>query len=186
LSDRLEKWIIYWLSRGGEKGREKAFDRIWRLYHGRILYFVRQRAASDAEDLVQEIFIKVFRNLDRFDPSRPFIAWIFAVARNHCINHAAAKRPVLRLLGDSGKGDEKAVDSGTPESILIENERDRIIRKALDGLDADSREMAFLRYFEGLKTRQIADVCGLPEGTVKSRLFAIRGALKEALEEHEN
>jgi RNA polymerase sigma-70 factor, ECF subfamily len=186
LGDRLEKWIVYWLSRGGERGREKAFDRIWRLYHGRILYFVRPRAGADAEDLVQEIFIKVFRNLDRFDPSRSFAAWIFAIARHHCINHAARMRPVPRPFDGSGPRTEGPVETGDPESLLIADERNRIVGEALEALDADSREMAFLRYHEGLKTRQIAEVLGLAEGTVKSRLFAIRGTLKEALREHED
>jgi RNA polymerase sigma-70 factor, ECF subfamily len=186
LSDRLEKWIIYWMSRGGEHGREKAFDRIWRLYHKRVLYFVRQRAAPEAEDLAQEIFIKVFRNLDRFDPSRPFVTWIYAVARNHCINHAAKRGPAFESHPPSEVEENRFGHADTPESILIEKERDRILQAALSRLDPDSREMAFLKYFEGLKTRQIADVTGLAEGTVKSRLFAIRGALRAALEAHEN
>ncbi len=186
MSERLEKWIIYWMSRGGEAGREKAFDRIWRLYHKRILYFVRQRHPSEAEDLVQEVFIKVFRNLDRFDPSRPFVTWVFTIARNHCINQAALKKPEIRSSGVPEDGDGRFIDPDTPESMLIESERNRIIGEALATLDPDSREMAFLRYFEGMKNRSIGEILDLPEGTVKSRLFAIRGALKEVLADHEN
>jgi RNA polymerase sigma-70 factor, ECF subfamily len=186
LSERLEKWIIYWMSRGGEAGREKAFDRIWRHYHKRVLYFVRQRFPAEAEDLAQEIFIKVFRNLDRFDPSRPFVTWIFTIARNHCINRAALKKPAVVSSGVPEDGDGRFIESDTPESMLMDGERDRIIGEALARLEPESRELAFLRYFEGMKNRRIAEILDLAEGTVKSRLFAIRGVLKEALADHEH
>ncbi len=186
LGEYIEKWIIYWMSRGGEKGREKAFDRIWRLYHRRVLYFVRQRCPADAEDLVQDIFIKVFRSLHRYDPSRSFATWVFAVARNHCIDHATARRPVVQPIGGNGQEGERAAERETPESAMLMDERERLIGHALETLDADFRETAFLRYFEGLKTRRIAEILGVPEGTVKSRLHAIRAALKEVLEKHED
>jgi len=73
-----------------------------------------------------------------------------------------------------------------PETKLLDGERDRLIESVLGTLDPDSREMAFLKYYEGLKTRQIAVVFGLPEGTVKSRLHAIREKIKEGLRSHED
>lgn len=185
LGEHIEKWIIFWMSRGGEKGREKAFDRIWRLYRRRVLYFVRQRCPADAEDLVQDIFLKVFRNLHQYDPSRSFSTWVFAVARNHCIDHATARRPIVQPIGGNGQEGGKAAERETPESMMLAEERDRRVGRALEKLDTDFRETAYLKYYEGLRTRRIAEILGIPEGTVKSRLHAIRAVLKEALKDHE-
>ncbi len=169
---------------GGEKGRDLAFDRIWRIYHKRILFFVRQRAPADAEDLTQEILLKVYRNLGRFDPERSFDTWIYSIARNHCINYFAKRRPVFQPAWAGAEGTAECREPDTPESRLVDDERDQLIDAALSRLDAESREMAYLKYFEGMKTRHIASVFGIAEGTVKSRLHQIRGRIREALRGH--
>jgi RNA polymerase sigma factor (sigma-70 family) len=186
LPEPIERWILLMLSKGGERGREIAFDRIWKRYHRRILFFVRQRAPADAEDLVQDIFLKVYHGLDGYDPSRPFVPWIYAIARNHCINHAAKKKPALRPMPEIHDTNGAFAGSDNPESRLLDGERNLAVDAALAQLDEDSREMAFLRYYEGLKTRQIASVLGIPEGTVKSRLFNIRGQIRKELASNED
>jgi RNA polymerase sigma-70 factor, ECF subfamily len=186
LNDRIETWILHWLSKGGDRGREIAFDRIWKRYHRRMLFFVRQRAPADAEDLVQDIFLKVYHGLDGYDPSRPFVSWIYAIARNHCINHAAKKKPALRRMPEIHDTEGAFAGSENPESRLLDGEQTLAIDAALAQLDEESREMAFLRYYEGLKTRQIASVFGIAEGTVKSRLFNIRRQIRKELASYED
>jgi RNA polymerase sigma-70 factor (ECF subfamily) len=186
LIERIETWILGLLAGGGRQAREIAFERIWRLYHRRILFFVRQWSAHEAEDLTQEIMLKVFQGLDRFNPVYSFSTWIYAIARYHCISHFTKKRPQVRAGFDAADSSVHFREPDDPETKLLDGERDRLIESVLGTLDPDSREMAFLKYYEGLKTRQIAVVFGLPEGTVKSRLHAIREKIKEGLRSHED
>jgi len=182
LKERIETWILLFLVKGGEGRRERAFDRIWRKYYRRIRFFVQNRVPGDAEDLTQEIMLKVYRNLERFDPNRSFNAWIYSIARNHCINHAAKKRPETGGFPEGSSAGILPSGSNTPESAYLDLERRQVIDSTLAALDQDLRETAFLRFHEGMRGREIALITGVPEGTVKSRIHTIRAKLKEALE----
>jgi RNA polymerase sigma-70 factor (ECF subfamily) len=185
LRERIETWLTVVLSRGGERAREYAFNRIWEKYSRRILFFIQNRAPGDAEDLTQEIMLKVFRNLDRFDPKYSFNTWIYSIARNHCINHLSRKRFVFNKPVRPDGEENRFVDPATPESDYLDRERRHVIDSILAGLDREDRETAFLKFFEGMKTREIADILKLPEGTVKSRIHGIRLRLKDGLEKYD-
>jgi RNA polymerase sigma-70 factor, ECF subfamily len=184
LHERIETWILLFLRKGGETRRELAFNLVWRNYHKRIRFFIRNRVRDEAEDLTQEVMLKVYQNLDRFDPGRPFNAWIYSIARNHCINHLSKKRPDVRASAWDASDRTAHPDPETPESNYLDRERERVIDSTLADLDADLRETAFLKFREGLSGREIADITGVPEGTVKSRLHFIRMQLEKALEEY--
>jgi len=181
----VETWGLAVCARLGTEQREKAFGRIWEKYHRRIFYFIRDRAPLEAEDLLQEVMLKVYQNLHRYNPARSFQAWIYAVARNHCINHLAKNRiRISRSAGPDG-GEDVFVERETPEDRMIRNEQDQRIEAVLMSLDADHRETAFLRFYEGMRCRRIAEVTAVPVGTVKSRLFIIREKLRHELEEQD-
>lgn len=185
MKERIETWILLFLIKGGEARRERAFDRIWRNYHKRIRFFIQNRVPDDAEDLTQEIMLKVYQNLERFDPNRSFNAWIYSIARNHCINHVSKKRPSVGGFPGDSSAEVLPAASDTPESKYLDRERERVIDSTLAALDPDLRETAFLRFHEGMRGREIADATGVPEGTVKSRIHCIRDKLKEALERYD-
>jgi len=179
----METWGLAVYARLGREQREEAFERIWRKYHGRILFFIRNRVPLEAEDLLQEVMLKVYQNLHRYNPGRSFQAWIYAIARNHCINHLAKKRIIVaRPCGRDGDEDF-FVETETPEDRMIRSEQEKKIEAVLKSLDAEHRETAFLRFYEGMKCSRIAEVTDVPEGTVKSRLFFIREKMRHELEE---
>jgi RNA polymerase sigma-70 factor (ECF subfamily) len=183
----IETWGFAVFARLGRGERDKAFERIWRKYHRRILFFIRNRVPLDAEDLLQEVMLKVYENLHRYNPARSFQAWIYAIARNHCINHLAKNRIRISTSACLDGGKDVFVERETPEDRMIRNEQDQKIEAVLAALDAEHRETAFLRFYEGMKCSRIAEVTDVPEGTVKSRLFYIREQLRHELEgKHEN
>jgi RNA polymerase sigma-70 factor (ECF subfamily) len=184
----LEAWTIYFQSRGPEQIRERLFNTIWASYYARVLVFVRQMVPpSEAEDRVQEIMIKVFQNLESYNPVYAFSTWIYAIARNHCLNWLKKKRPVTQPADPLLSKDMRLSHMNTPEQILIDREDTEIVEKSLGRMEAGWRQLAFLRYYEGLKIREIASIMRLPGGTVKSRLHTLRKQIQKALEKaHES
>ncbi|MBN1895659.1 sigma-70 family RNA polymerase sigma factor [bacterium] len=183
----IQTWGLTVFARLGREERDIAFERIWKKYHKRILFFIRNRAPLEAEDLLQEVMLKVYQNLHRYNPARSFQAWIYAIARNHCINHLTQKKVLVARSAGRDGGEDLFVETETPEDRMIRSEQDRKIRTVLLTLDAEHRETAYLRYYEGMKCSRIAEVTAVPVGTVKSRLFFIRERLRYELEEkHEN
>jgi RNA polymerase sigma-70 factor (ECF subfamily) len=176
----LKSWQIYVEYRESVETRERLFRSIWNVYRKRLMYFIRNYTGDDSEDIFQEIMLKVFQNMEKFNHLYSFNTLIYTIARNHCLNHLN-KRKLAMVAGDP---ETSAI---TPESTLQENE---VIRKELH-LEIDrvmatfsraNREIAFLRLHEGMKHREIARVMNIPTGTVKSRLHQIRLLLRKAVE----
>ena len=128
--------------------------------------------AHIGEDLAQEAFIRVFGHRHRFQQGRKFSTWLWRIALNLCHDEA-------RSVGRRGEFplDEDAEDSAamqaaelSPDEQMIETERAELVRGALMRLPETHRAVVVLREYEGLKLREIAEVLGIPEGTVKSRM----------------
>lgn len=133
---------------------------------------------EEIEDVVSEVFIKVYGNLDQYRPDYPFSTWLYRLAANHVIDHSR------RLKKERGRADmPEQVSDARPgaQEDLETGERASLLRAALDELDPRYREVLFLVYVEGLKVDDTARVLGLPEGTVKTRLMRGRDALRKTL-----
>lgn len=181
VKERFAGFQYFSLISGGLEGRQKAFDLIWEAYYRRIYYFASNIVNEDAEDVLQDIMVKVYKNLDKYNPYYAFSTWIFTVARNHCINFLKKRRPLNRSWPEAGTESE-GQSSPTPEDEMVFNETVRRIDEYLDELDPAYRQMAYLRFFEGMKTVEIARILGIPVGSVKSRIHLIRKGLKKVLE----
>lgn len=180
LKDSITSRQVYIQCRGRGETREKLFRTIWNLYQKRLTYFIRNFVKDDTEDVFQEIMLKVFENIKKFNPLYSFNTWIYSIARNHCINHLNKRKPPMT--------------PGNPESSLPASgdvsSEDKVLRKEFYGeidrvlatFNEDNQQIAFLRFFEGMKHREIARVMNIPTGTVKSRLHASRSHLKKVLE----
>ena len=153
-------------------------------YHQRSLYayMVRMSGRPDvAEDIVQEAFVRVLTNLDRFDPKFRFSTWLFTIARRLYINHAERKRPMAagELCGSwMGKG-------AAPEAPPEQDESGRAARdelqRGLMKLSIDQREVLVLFHQHEWPIWLIAEHLGMPEGTIKSHLHRGRQRLREVL-----
>ena len=137
---------------------------------------------SDAEDLTQEIFIKIFQMLKTYDPAQgAFFTWLSRVARNHLVDHYRRTRKdrLTSSLEDEVAGVEEKPGPGEGPVAQVESrELKELLQAALDRLSPDMREAVVLRDLQDLDYEEIALVLGVPEGTVKSRIN--RGRLELA------
>jgi RNA polymerase sigma-70 factor, ECF subfamily len=154
--------------------------------------FWLSRDAADAEDLVQETFLKALRGFDTFEPGTNFKAWIFRILRNTYLTSKAglaAMRTValedeLNEGGESGPAHypEAAVDRQTPETNLLQLADRAALSAAIETLSPPLLEVILLCDVEEMKYREIATALEIPIGTVMSRIARARVALRSALE----
>jgi RNA polymerase sigma-70 factor (ECF subfamily) len=171
---------------GDERAYRELVERYQRQVYSLALRMVRQ--AEDAEDLTQETFVRMFRALDRYDPSRPFGAWLFTIASRLCIDHLRRRRvrPISMFQREPGSEEERvieAVDPGLrPEEWTSHEEEERNARQLIDSLPPHYRIVVVLRHQHDLSYEQIAETLHLPLGTVKARIHRARALLKRHLE----
>ncbi len=138
--------------------------------------------SEDAEDLTQEIFIKIFQSLRSFDSSQSsFATWLNRVARNHLVDHyrrTKKDRATTSLEDEPGRGEERSGPQAPPTAQVESRERREFLQSGLNKLSPDLREAVILRDFHDLDYDEIAQVLGVPQGTVKSRIN--RGRLELA------
>ena len=164
---------------------EAAFAQLYDRY-GRTVFGVGLKILGDrslAEELIQEVFLKVWRSSHTFDPSRSsFSTWLFRVTRSVALDlyrkRANRVRPVLE--GDSHLNAIKDRSAG-PQEIVDESWLSWRVSRALDALDAPHREVIELAYFGGLSQREISLRTGIPLGTVKTRTAKAFKSLREEL-----
>lgn len=170
-----------------QTGRQEAFDELMKRYKHKIYaYLLRSvRNYEDAEELTLEVFVKVYRALSKWRPEARFSTWLYKIAKNLSIDHHRAKsRRFTYSLDDEelSFNEPAAVDlRSNPEWQLEENDRNRIIREAVDALSPKQKETFMLYRYEGLQIREIAEVLGMAEGTVKIHLHRAMKKLRNAL-----
>ena len=169
-----------------QEGDRRAFGEIVTHYQ-RLVYnlaFRMCRDRSEAWDMAQEAFLRVFRNFGKYDPQRPFRPWLIRVATNVCLNWIRDKRPSMPTVSDVSHpegGPLQAVDDADPAAEAGGRDAAEVIRSAVAGLPPSYRVVVTLRYLEEMSYEEIANVLDLPLGTVKNRLFRSREMLKETL-----
>ena len=174
------------------KGEQELFRDLVQRYQGRLVNYLYRllRNTQEAEDLAQEVFFKVYRALDRYDPKYKFSTWLFRVAQNAAIDQIRKRRLQLVSMDRQGSGDD---DLGTwefpssdpsPYSDLRNQERGEAIQVAIDGLPWDYRELIVLRHYGELSYDEIAKLKDMPLGTVKNKLFRGRQMMKERLQDY--
>ena len=144
--------------------------------------------AEDAEDLVQETFLRAFRALGRYDPTRPFGAWLHTIAARLCIDHHRRNRAKLVSLTqpeEGTSGEERTIEledpADRPDEEVEKSELARRLDALVQELPPDSRTAILLRHQQDLPYEEIARVLGVPIGTVKARIHRARIMLKQKL-----
>lgn len=174
---------------GSEKAYRELLDRYQRPVFSLVYRMVRDREL--AEDLAQETFVKVFNHLDRFDPKYKFSSWIFKIASNLAIDTLRKREPVTVSLDGSrhaSTADEVEATRITveskdenPEEFLEAKELGQEIERAIGLLRPEYRTAILLRHVEGRAYEEIAEVMGVPLGTVKTFIHRARTELRETL-----
>ena len=172
------------------EGDERAYREIIERYQRRVFSLALRvlRRAEDAEDVAQETFVRMFRAIDRYDPSRPFSAWLFTIASRLCIDHIRRRRirPISLFQRDPESQEERTievVDPGLrPDEETSRVEEERHTQALVDSLPPHYRIVVMLRHQQDLSYEEIAEALKLPLGTVKARIHRARALLRQRLE----
>jgi len=154
----------------------------------RFVYRLLPRA-DDARDICQETFLRVLEKADRFKPGSRFSTWMYQIALNLCRDRARKARRWSRLIAPTPQlperpGGPSAANAppDDPAQRTERREKTAAVQRALEHLPAAQREVVVLKEFEGLKFREIAEILGCPESTVKSRMYYALNGVRAALE----
>jgi RNA polymerase sigma-70 factor (ECF subfamily) len=157
-------------------GDRDAFEPLVERYY-RPLFRVAARmlgSREEARDVTQTVFLKAYQALATCDRQRRFFSWIYRILINECLNTLRARKPTMGI-------DESVPSSSVGADPVEVGETRRRVRKALLLLPETQRDVILLRHFAELRYEQIAAALGVPEKTVKSRLFSARQRLVELL-----
>ncbi len=138
---------------------------------------------EDARDVLQEAFVKAYQSLGRFDMSRAFAPWFFQILRNQCRDALRSRKARFQIeIVDGGAGPVHSPGDVQRHRRSMERlDAHRALWRALEALSVDQRELLVLKELEGFRYAEIAAILDIPEGTVASRLFAARMALRHEL-----
>ena len=171
-----------------QEGEEEVFDVLVKRYSPAMVnFFYRvcwQREL--AEDLAQEVFIKLYRNLGRFSTTGSFKAYIYKIAKNVWIDFLRSKKGQSELSKNVVSASSEIVLNNlksrepSAEEVVYYNEKVEILQETVNQL-SEEHKMAFMLYQDDMKYSEIAEVLSIPEGTVKSRLHHVFNKLKKAL-----
>lgn len=138
---------------------------------------------DSAHDAMQEAFIKAYKALDRFELGRSFRPWFLQILRNQCRDMLRRRKAGFDTERMTPLMAERLPSDSDPERARHKAEAREILWQALGRITVDHREVLVLKEIQGLNYAEIAEAVGVPEGTVASRLYHARRALKDALEE---
>lgn len=164
-----------------KNGDDRAFETLVLKHQRPLMNFFRRLGVNtnDAEDLAQQTFIKIYRTRKTYKPSAKFTTWLYLVARQIRIDEirAAARREKIRLAVKAEVDAEEAMPRRTPQFGLRDD-----LQSALDRLDEAHRAVVVLGMVQELPYQEVAEILGIPVGTVKSRMFNALKLLREYLD----
>lgn len=178
------------LMRAVQAGDEAAFPLLYRRYERRLLAFLVPYVGdlALAEDLLQETFLRVFRQRASYEPRGAFRTWLFAIARNLALDQLRRRRSLRRSTSPLGEGSPVGEDperlpdpAPDPLGVLAGREAATALRAALLELPEEDRAVILLSRLEGLRYREIAEILGSTEGAVKVRAHRSLLALRRRL-----
>ncbi len=155
------------------RGESDAFRPLIERYRQRVLTITMRMLGdrSEAYDMAQECFLKAYRSIDRYDPTRPFSSWLYRIAINTCLDRRRRKSRLVPL-------EIEPVARDTPDRALEESEMAEIVQLALNRLAPEYRAAVILKDIEGLAYEEMADILGDSVASLKTRV--IRGRTKLA------
>lgn len=167
------------------QGDPNAFEDLVRRYQNRV-FAVALRMLGDraeAEDLCQEVFLKVFRSLGGYRGEAKFSTWLYSIVSHECLNRLRAWRPPRQARATDREGEAPALADPSPDAAtqLERRELAERLEEEIGRLRPEHRAILILRDLQGLSYEEIAEALGLELGTVRSRLHRARAELKERM-----
>jgi RNA polymerase sigma-70 factor (ECF subfamily) len=180
----LEERELIDLCRGDGEAKELAWEEVVRRFRRRVFGIAYKFTGryEESQDLTQEIFLRVFKSLDKFDQNADFGTWLYSVSRNHCIDHYRSGRRERELLVRHELSLEDFPSRRFDPHRAVElRDKKKLLVRALANLPEKLREAVVLRDIQELTYQEIVERLDLPEGTVKSRINRGRHELGRAL-----
>lgn len=159
-----------------KKGDDTAFEQLVERYQ-LPMYRTAKGVVGDpdqAKDVTQNGFLKAWKNIDSFNPDYRFFSWLYKIIVNEALNHTRGSNKVVTLSSTVS-------DNTTPHQQVVKTEEKIQVQKAIQQLKPHYRVVIHLRHFEELSYKEIADIVGIKEKTVKSRLYTARSNLREII-----
>lgn len=181
-AERTDARLVACIREGDIEALGELYERHKSLVYRTALAITRDERTS--EDVLQEVFLRVYTYAHRIDESLPLEPWLYRVTVNQTYSWMARARRLIHVLRDVW--DRRAPLGQWPSSAEIaveERELWQHLHRAIDALPASHRAVVVLHYLEGLGLQEISEIMAIPEGTVKSRLYHARRRLREALQE---
>lgn len=170
------------------KGDKESLEILIKTYLKLVYSFVRQivHDEAEAEDLTQEVFVRVWKNLKKFDQKKSFKTWIMSIAKNASVDYLRKKKAVPMSAFDDEEGgnaiaDNLAAPTPLPSEIVERADAANLIKSAMDQLSENYRTILFLKYYSQLTFRKISELTGVPLHTAKSRHRRALAALRDIL-----
>jgi RNA polymerase sigma-70 factor, ECF subfamily len=138
---------------------------------------------SEAEDLVQETYVKALKGFASFQPDTNFRAWMYRILRNTFLTSRSGLKATSTVALDEEEGVEIPASGGTPESLFIDHSQEQLLQSAIEQLPLQFREILLLCDVEEMSYKEISEALSIPMGTVMSRLSRARKALREILQQ---
>jgi RNA polymerase sigma-70 factor, ECF subfamily len=163
------------------KGDRLAMQVLFARHHVRVYRFVLRLVGnpSAAEDLISDVFLDVWRQADRFEGRSAVSTWMLAIARFKALS-ALRKKPDEELDEETAEKIEDTADD--PEVALQKKDKSAVLRKCLQELSPEHKEIIDLVYYHEKSVEEVAEIVGIPENTVKTRMFYARKKLAELLQ----
>ena len=161
-------------------GDRLAMQVLFARHHVKVFRFVLRlvRDESTAEDLISEVFLDVWRQAGKFEGRSQVSTWLLAIARFKALS-VLRKRPEEELDDEAAAAIEDPADD--PGAVLEKKDKGQVLRKCLTALSAEHREIIDLVYYHEKSVEEVAQIVGIPENTVKTRMFYARKKLAELL-----
>lgn len=175
-----------------KQGDRSAFEALMRKYYPRILNFSYRFISNRqiAEDLSQDVFMKVYKSAWRYRPRSRFQTWLYTIAKNVCLNELRRKRNLMVSLDETHESGENELrkeiaDSGSdPDKALLEKEKAALIQAAINDLPENQRIAVILKRYDNFSYAQIAATLNITDKAVKSLLSRAKVNLKNKLKDN--
>ncbi len=167
-----------------KSGDKRAFEKLFTEYKNMIYTIVNRIVynKNKVDDLVADIFVKVYQSIQRFDERSKLSTWMYRVAYNHCLDHIRkAKRDPLESYEPLDSKFDLSSNSLDPEKTVLKGEREQVLYALVDSMPERYRMVLNFYYFEGISYKDISEIMGIPIGTVKTYLFRAKAYLREKM-----
>lgn len=176
-----------------QKGEESCFEQLVERHKQRVFNLVYRFLGNyqEAEDLAQEIFIKIYHTKNSYRPQAKFTTWLYVICKNTCLKVLRKKKPATVSINETLKLEENSINTQIPDShtptpvqAILQNEQALVVKEALDSLPVNQKMTVVLYRYDRLSYEEIAEVIGCSVKAVKSLLHRAKINLKEKLAEY--